>query len=47
MDYRLIKEVWAFTANRIAARFAYEYRDDSGNWFRAHGTSSGSSMRTA
>jgi uncharacterized protein len=37
LDYRLIKEVWAFTANRIAVRFAYEYRDDSGNWYRAHG----------
>lgn len=37
LDYRLIKEVWAFTDNRIAVRFAYEYHDDSGNWFRAHG----------
>lgn len=37
LDYRLIKELWAFTANRIAVRFAYEYRDDSGNWFRAYG----------
>lgn len=37
LDYRLIKEVWAFTNNRIAVRFAYEYHDDSGNWFRAHG----------
>ena len=37
LDYRLIKEVWAFHDNRIAARFAYEYRDDAGNWFRAHG----------
>jgi nuclear transport factor 2 (NTF2) superfamily protein len=37
LDYRLIKEVWAFHENRIAVRFAYEYRDDSGNWFRAHG----------
>ena len=37
MDYRLIKEVWAFTDNRIAVRFAYEHHDDSGNWFRAHG----------
>ena len=37
LDYRLIKEVWAFTDNRIAVRFAYEYRDDSANWFRAHG----------
>lgn len=37
LDYRLIKEVWAHTADRIAVRFAYEYRDDSGNWFRAYG----------
>jgi nuclear transport factor 2 (NTF2) superfamily protein len=37
MEYRLIKELWAFTGNRIAVRFAYEYRDDSGNWFRAYG----------
>lgn len=37
LDYRLIKEVWAFHGNRIAARFAYEWHDDSGNWFRAHG----------
>lgn len=37
IDYRLIKEVWAFHGNRIAARFAYEYRDRDGNWFRAHG----------
>src|SRR5258708_30044124 len=37
LDYRLIKEVWAFHANRIAVRFAYERHDDSGNWFRAHG----------
>ncbi|MBB3982182.1 hypothetical protein GGR44_001841 [Sphingobium fontiphilum] len=36
-DYRLIKEVWAHAGNRIAVRFAYEYRDDSGNWFRAYG----------
>ena len=36
-DYRLIKELWAFHGNRIAVRFAYEYRDDSGNWFRAYG----------
>ena len=36
-DYRLIKEVWAHAGNRIAVRFAYEYRDDSANWFRAHG----------
>ncbi|MEP2987869.1 MAG: nuclear transport factor 2 family protein [Parasphingorhabdus sp.] len=37
LDYRLIKELWAFDANRIAVRYAYEYRDDSGNWFRAYG----------
>ena len=37
LDYRLIKEVWAFHGNRIAARFAYEYHDEAGNWFRAHG----------
>jgi uncharacterized protein len=36
-EYRLIKELWAFTDNRIAVRFAYEYRDDSVNWFRAYG----------
>ena len=37
LDYRLIKELWTFAANRIAVRFAYEYRDDSGHWFRAYG----------
>ena len=37
LEYRLIKELWAFSGNRIAVRFAYEYRDDSGNWFRAYG----------
>src|SRR6201994_2092485 len=37
LDYRLIKEVWAFTANRIAVRFAYEWHDDSRNWYRSHG----------
>lgn len=37
LDYRLIKEMWAFHGNRIAVRFAYEYHDDSGNWFRAYG----------
>jgi uncharacterized protein len=36
-DYRLIKELWAYTGNRIAVRFAYEYHDDSGSWFRAYG----------
>ena len=37
LDYRLIKELWAFTGNHIAVRFAYEWRDDSGNWFRSYG----------
>jgi len=37
LDYRLIKELWAFTGNRIAVRYAYEYHDDSGQWFRAYG----------
>jgi hypothetical protein len=37
LDYRLIKEVWAFRENRIAVRFAYEWRDDSGHWFRSYG----------
>ena len=37
LDYRLIKELWAHDSNRIAVRFAYEYRDDSGQWFRAYG----------
>lgn len=36
-EYRLIKELWAFTGDRIAVRFAYEWRDDSGNWFRSYG----------
>ena len=36
-DYRLIKELWAFTGDRIAVRFAYEYRDEAGSWFRAYG----------
>jgi nuclear transport factor 2 (NTF2) superfamily protein len=35
--YRLIKELWVFADNRIAVRFAYEFHDDSGNWFRAYG----------
>ncbi len=34
LDYRLIKELWAFTENRIALRFAYEWHDDAGNWYR-------------
>ena len=37
LEYRLIKELWAFTGNRIAARFAYEWRDDSGQHFRSYG----------
>jgi uncharacterized protein len=37
LDYRLIKELWAFEGNRIAVRFAYEYRDDAGTWYRAYG----------
>lgn len=37
MDYRLIKELWTFTGNRIAVRYAYEWHDDSGNWFRSYG----------
>ena len=36
-EYRLIKEVWAYTGNKIAVRFAYEFHDDQGKWFRAHG----------
>ncbi len=37
LDYRLIKELWTFAGNRIAVRFAYEWHDDSGNWFRSYG----------
>jgi hypothetical protein len=37
LDYRLIKELWAFDGARIAVRFAYEWRDDSGHWFRSYG----------
>jgi nuclear transport factor 2 (NTF2) superfamily protein len=36
-DYRLIKEIWAFTGSRIAVRFAYESHDDAGQWFRSYG----------
>lgn len=36
-DYRLIKELWAFDGARIAVRFAYEYRDEAGQWYRAYG----------
>jgi len=37
LDYRLIKEIWAYHENRIAVRFVYEWHDDSGHWFRSHG----------
>jgi uncharacterized protein len=37
LDYRLIKEIWAYGSNRIAVRFSYEWHDDSGNWFRSYG----------
>jgi len=37
LDYRLVKEVWTHADNRIAVRFAYEWRDDSGSWFRSYG----------
>jgi nuclear transport factor 2 (NTF2) superfamily protein len=37
LDYRLIKELWTFGGDRIAVRFAYEFRDDSGHWFRSYG----------
>ncbi|WP_062349051.1 nuclear transport factor 2 family protein [Herbidospora yilanensis] len=37
LEYRLIKELWAFTGNRIAVRFAYESHDDSGQWYRSYG----------
>jgi nuclear transport factor 2 (NTF2) superfamily protein len=37
LDYRLIKELWTYRENRIAVRFAYEFHDDSGTWFRAYG----------
>ncbi|MFF0077487.1 DUF1348 family protein [Streptomyces sp. NPDC005494] len=37
LDYRLIKELWAYTDDRIAVRFAYEWHDGAGNWFRSHG----------
>ena len=37
LDYRLIKELWAFTDDRIAVRFAYEWHDDSGQWYRSYG----------
>lgn len=37
LDYRLIKELWGFRESRMAVRFVYEWRDDSGQWFRSHG----------
>ncbi len=37
LDYRLIKELWAFEGHRIAVRFVYEWHDDAGHWFRSHG----------
>ncbi len=37
LDYRLIKEIWAFTGDRIAVRFSYEWHDESGQWFRSYG----------
>lgn len=37
LDYRLMKELWAFTGNRISVRFEYEWHDAEGNWFRSHG----------
>jgi nuclear transport factor 2 (NTF2) superfamily protein len=37
LDYRLIKELWTFAGDRIAVRFAYEWHDDSGNWFQSYG----------
>ena len=37
LDYRLIKELWAFSGHRIAVRYAYEWHDDSNNWFRSYG----------
>ncbi|AEK56812.1 conserved hypothetical protein [Acidithiobacillus caldus SM-1] len=37
VDYRLIKELWGFRNNRMAVRFAYEWHDDSGNWYRSYG----------
>ena len=37
LEYRLIKELWAFAGNRIAVRFAYEWHDDAGQWFRSYG----------
>ncbi|MFN3438700.1 MAG: DUF1348 family protein [Acidovorax sp.] len=41
LDYRLIKELWAFSDHRIAVRFAYEWHDDAGQWFRSYGNENG------
>ena len=41
LDYKLIKEVWAFTGNRIAVRFGYEWHDDSDRWYRSYGNENG------
>jgi nuclear transport factor 2 (NTF2) superfamily protein len=46
LDHRLIKELWAFTDNRIAVRFAYEWHDDSGNWYRSYGNENRGSSTT-
>ncbi len=46
-EYRLFKELWAFTDNRIAVRYAYEYCDDSEQWFGAYGNETGSLQQTA
>jgi uncharacterized protein len=46
LDYRLIKELWAFTDNRIAVRFAYEWHDDSGQCYRSYGNENRNSTRT-
>ena len=47
LECRLIKEVWAWQDNRIAVRFAYEWRDDSGQWYRSYAMKTGSSTGTA
>lgn len=46
LDYRLIKELWTFNDNRIAVRFADEWHDDSGNWFRSFGNENWNSTRS-
>ena len=47
LEYRLIKELWAFAGNRIAVRFAYEWHDGSGNWFRSYGNENCNRIRHA